>query len=99
VFDEIDAGIGGRVANQVGEKLRRVAGSHQVFVITHLPQIASRADTHLLVQKAQRKGITATDVQSLAGDVRVRELARLLGGDPESEVSMEHARELLGMAG
>jgi DNA repair protein RecN (Recombination protein N) len=98
VFDEIDAGIGGRVANQVGDKLRRVADDHQVFVITHLPQIASRAHTHLLVQKADRQGITATDVQPLAGDVRVRELARLLGGDPDSAVSMEHARELLGMA-
>ncbi|HEX2167429.1 MAG TPA: DNA repair protein RecN [Longimicrobiales bacterium] len=98
VFDEIDAGIGGRVANQVGDKLKRVAEGHQVFVITHLPQIASRADTHLLVLKADRKGITATDVQPLDGGERVRELARLLGGDPESEVSIEHARELLGSA-
>lgn len=98
VFDEIDAGIGGRVANQVGEKLKRVAEAHQVFVITHLPQIASRADTHLLVLKAERGGIMATDVQPLHGGERVRELARLLGGDPESEVSMEHARELLGTA-
>lgn len=96
VFDEIDAGIGGRVANQVGEKLKRVAEAHQVFVITHLPQIASRADTHLLVVKADRGGITATDVQPLEGRERIRELARLLGGDPESAVSMEHARELLG---
>jgi DNA repair protein RecN (Recombination protein N) len=96
VFDEIDAGIGGRVANQVGEKLKRVAESHQVFVITHLPQIASRANTHLLVHKADLRGITTTDVQTLAGGDRVRELARLLGGDPESEVSIEHARELLG---
>lgn len=96
VFDEIDAGIGGRVANQVGEKLKRVAQSHQVFVITHLPQIASRADTHLLVLKTDRAGMTATEVQPLEGGERVRELARLLGGDPESEVSIEHARELLG---
>jgi DNA repair protein RecN (Recombination protein N) len=98
VFDEIDAGIGGRVANQVGDKLKRVAQSHQVFVITHLPQIASRADTHLLVVKTDSRGITATDVQPLEGGERVRELARLLGGDPESEVSIEHARELLGTA-
>ncbi|MGH7447776.1 MAG: DNA repair protein RecN [Longimicrobiales bacterium] len=95
VFDEIDAGIGGRVANQVGEKLKQVAENHQVFVITHLPQIASRATTHLLVQKTDRRGITAADVQPLTGTERVRELARLLGGDPESEVSIEHARELL----
>jgi DNA repair protein RecN (Recombination protein N) len=98
VFDEIDVGIGGRVANQVGEKLKRVAEGHQVFVITHLPQIASRAHTHLLVLKTDRRGITATDVQPLEGSDRVRELARLLGGDPESEVSIEHARELLGTA-
>ena len=95
VFDEVDAGIGGRVANQVGEKLAAVARHHQVFVITHLPQIASRARHHLLVQKADRNGITATTVDLLEGDVRVRELARLLGGDPDSGVSQEHARELL----
>jgi DNA repair protein RecN (Recombination protein N) len=95
VFDEVDAGIGGRVANQVGEKLQRVAAAHQVFVITHLPQIASRADHHLLVLKTERKGVTATTVEALDGDVRVRELARLLGGDPESGVSLDHARELL----
>jgi DNA repair protein RecN (Recombination protein N) len=95
VFDEVDAGIGGRVAVQVGEKLARVAADHQVFVITHLPQIASRADHHLLVQKTDRSGITATTVEPLTGDVRVRELARLLGGDPESGASLDHARELL----
>lgn len=95
VFDEVDAGIGGRVANQVGEKLAAVAAHHQVFVITHLPQIASRARHHLLVQKLDRDGITATTVGQLEDDARVRELARLLGGDPESDVSREHARELL----
>ena len=98
VFDEIDAGIGGRVANQVGDKLKRVAEGHQVFVITHLPQIASRARTHMLVLKTDRNGITATDVRPLEGGERVRELARLLGGDPESEVSIEHAREMLATA-
>jgi DNA repair protein RecN (Recombination protein N) len=95
IFDEVDAGIGGRVANQVGEKLARVASHHQVFVITHLPQIASRADHHLLVQKVDRGGVTATTVEPLTGDLRVHELARLLGGDPESGVSLDHARELL----
>ena len=95
VFDEIDAGIGGRVANQVGDELRRVAAHHQVFVITHLPQIASRADHHLLVEKRDQSGRTSTTVAELSGDARVRELARLLGGDPESAVSQDHARELL----
>jgi DNA repair protein RecN (Recombination protein N) len=98
IFDEIDAGIGGRVARQVGEKLGRVAQQHQVFVVTHLPQIASRADHHLLVQKGERDGMTATHVEVLEPDDRVREVARLLGGDPESDVSLDHARELLGGA-
>lgn len=96
VFDEVDAGVGGRVALQVGEKMREVAGSHQVFAITHLPQIASRATVHLLVSKQDRAdGRTATEVTALGDDQRVREIARMLGGDPESAVSLEHARELL----
>lgn len=95
VFDEIDAGIGGRVAVQVGDKLRAVAQDHQVFVITHLPQIASRATHHLLVEKVEREGTTLTRVSELDHDERVKELARMLGGDPESSVSLEHAREML----
>ena len=95
VFDEVDAGIGGRVALQVGEKMREVAASHQVFAITHLPQIASRAHLHLLVSKRDRDGRTATEVEALEDDERIREVARMLGGDPESAVSLEHARELL----
>jgi DNA repair protein RecN (Recombination protein N) len=95
VFDEIDAGIGGRIAHQVGDKLKRVAANHQVFAITHLPQIASRADVHLLVTKTETSGVASTAVEMLTGEARVRELARLLGGDPESDVSLEHARELL----
>jgi DNA repair protein RecN (Recombination protein N) len=95
IFDEVDAGIGGRIANQVGEKLAEVAQEHQVFVITHLPQIASRANHHLLVQKNDASGVTSTVVEPLHGVDRIRELARLLGGDPDSSVSLEHARELL----
>jgi DNA repair protein RecN (Recombination protein N) len=95
VFDEIDAGIGGRIAVQVGAQLREVASHHQVFAITHLPQIASRAHHHLLVLKAEAEGSTTTDLHDLRGDDRVRELARMLGGDPESQTSLDHARELL----
>ena len=95
VFDEVDTGVGGRIALQVGDKMREVARSHQVFAITHLPQIASRAHVHLLVSKAERDGISATEVELLDPDGRVREVARMLGGDPDSEVSLEHARELL----
>jgi DNA repair protein RecN (Recombination protein N) len=95
VFDEIDAGIGGRVAHHVAEKLKRVAAHHQVFVITHLAQIASRADHHLLVEKVSKAGAAATALRELHDEARVHELARLLGGDPESAVSIEHAREML----
>ncbi|MBI4409586.1 MAG: DNA repair protein RecN [Gemmatimonadetes bacterium] len=95
VFDEIDVGIGGRVALQVGDELRRVAERHQVFVITHLPQIASRAHHHLLVEKLEHEGTTFPRLLELGGEERVRELARMLGGDPESTTSLEHARELL----
>ncbi len=95
VFDEVDAGIGGKVALQVGDKMRGVAATHQVFAITHLPQIASRGHVHLLVQKQDRDGIAVTDVRTLEGADRIHEIARMLGGDPESTVSLEHAQELL----
>lgn len=95
IFDEVDAGIGGRVGLQVGETMRRVASYHQVFAITHLPQIAARAHHHILVSKGARGGVTTADVAVLEDDARVAEIARMLGGDPESEVSRAHARELL----
>jgi DNA repair protein RecN (Recombination protein N) len=98
VFDEVDAGIGGKVALQVGDKMRQVAESHQVFAVTHLPQIASRAGTHLLVRKGERGGVTTTEVEVLDPDARIQEVARMLGGDAESEVSRRHARELLERA-
>jgi DNA repair protein RecN (Recombination protein N) len=96
VFDEIDAGIGGRVAHQVADRLRDVARAHQVFVVTHLPQIAARADHHLLVEKSEVRGKAATTLREVTEDARVSELARLLGGDPESAASLEHARQMLG---
>ena len=95
VFDEIDAGIGGQVASLVAAKLKDVARYHQVFVVTHLPQLASRARSHLLVEKSDGEGLAAADVKGLTGEARVREIARMLGGDPESETSQDHARELL----
>ena len=95
VFDEIDAGIGGQVASLVAAKLKDVARYHQVFVVTHLPQLASRARSHLLVEKSDGEGLAASDVKGLSGDARVREIARMLCGDPESETSQDHARELL----
>jgi len=95
VFDEIDAGIGGVVATAVAQKLVEVASRHQVFVVTHLPQLASRAHAHLLVEKDQEGAATATRVRVLEGDDRVEEVARMLGGDPDSPTSRKHARELL----
>ena len=98
VFDEVDAGIGGRVGLMVGETMRRVAAHHQVFAITHLPQIAARAHHHILVAKGARGGVTTADVTVLTGPDRVSEVARMLGGDPESDVSRAHAQELLESA-
>jgi DNA repair protein RecN (Recombination protein N) len=95
IFDEVDAGIGGAVGLQVGDAMRGLAGTHQVFAITHLPQIAARAHHHVLVAKAAKGGITTTDVAVLEGDTRVREISRMLGGDAESDVGRAHARELL----
>ncbi|HEV8361972.1 MAG TPA: DNA repair protein RecN [Gemmatimonadaceae bacterium] len=95
VFDEVDSGIGGRVALQVGDTLRGVASQHQVLAITHLPQIASRAHHHIVVEKGAQAGTTTADVRVVADDERVAELARMLGGDADRDVSRAHARELL----
>jgi len=95
IFDEIDAGIGGEVALKVADKLRDVAAHHQVFVITHLPQLASRAHHQILVEKVEAGGMASTRVRELSDEERVREVARMLGGDPESATSRDHARELL----
>jgi DNA repair protein RecN (Recombination protein N) len=95
IFDEVDAGIGGKVGLMVGDSMRRVAEHHQVFAITHLPQIAARAHHHIVVSKGAKGGVTTADISLVDGDARVREIARMLGGDPESKVSREHAGELL----
>ena len=98
IFDEVDAGIGGRVGLQVGDTLRRVAKEHQVFAISHLPQIAARAHHHIVVAKGAKGGVTTADITVLEGSNRVHEIARMLGGDPESKVSRAHAKELLESA-
>jgi DNA repair protein RecN (Recombination protein N) len=99
VFDEVDAGIGGRVGLQVGDTMRRVAEDHQVFAISHLPQIAARAHHHIVVAKGAKGGVTTADITVLTPTARVTEIARMLGGDPESKASRAHARELLQAAG
>ena len=95
VFDEIDAGIGGRVGQQVGDALRALAAEHQVFAITHLPQLASRAHHHIVVEKGTSDGVTSADVRVVTGDERAVEVTRMLGGDPASSVGVAHAEELL----
>ncbi len=94
VFDEIDQGIGGEVGARVGEALSQIAAGHQVLVITHLPQIAARADHHLRVAKATRSGIATSDVTTLHGEDRVLELARMLG-DGEDDAARRLAVSLL----
>ena len=98
IFDEVDAGIGGRVGLQVGDTLRRVAKEHQVFAISHLPQIAARAHHHIVVAKGAKSGVTTADITVLDRTTRVAEIARMLGGDPESKVSRAHAKELIESA-
>jgi DNA repair protein RecN (Recombination protein N) len=99
IFDEVDAGIGGAVGLMVADAMRRVGQRHQVFAITHLAQIASRAEHHLVVRKAAKGGITSADIAVVTGEARITELARMLGGDAESEAGRAHARELLAGAG
>lgn len=94
VFDEVDAGVGGRAAVQIGRRLGRLARTHQVIVVTHLPQVAAYADVHLVVDS--RGG--ASDVRRLSDDERVAELARMLAGLGESDTARAHARELLTAA-
>jgi DNA repair protein RecN (Recombination protein N) len=98
VFDEVDAGIGGKIGLQVGDAMRALAGHHQVLAISHLPQLAARAHHHIVVTKSARDGLTAADTHPVDGDERVIEIARMLGGDAESDVSRAHARELLATA-
>jgi DNA repair protein RecN (Recombination protein N) len=95
VFDEVDQGIGGEVATQVAGALAGVAERRQVVVITHLPQIAARADRHLVVSKRPRAGLAASDVAEAHGEDRVGELARMLG-DAEGAAARSHAAEMLG---
>jgi DNA repair protein RecN (Recombination protein N) len=96
VFDEVDAGVGGRAAVQIGRRLARLARNRQVIVVTHLPQVAAYADVHLMVDSTGRDG--ASGVRRLDGDDRVAELARMLAGLGESDTARAHARELLEAA-
>ncbi|HEX2130477.1 MAG TPA: DNA repair protein RecN [Actinophytocola sp.] len=98
VFDEVDAGVGGRAAVEIGRRLARLAASHQVIVVTHLPQVAAFADRHLVVDKQAKGGVNSSDVRMVADKDRVVELARMLAGMDSTETGRAHAEELLTAA-
>lgn len=98
VFDEIDAGIGGRVAEVIGRKLKALAENHQVICVTHLPQIACFAEQHFFVEKVERGGRTITLARRLEESERITELARMLGGARVTDTALKHGRELLRIA-
>jgi DNA repair protein RecN (Recombination protein N) len=97
IFDEVDAGIGGRTAESVGKKLKRISNKHQVLCTTHLPQIASLGDFHLQIAKRQRHGKAYVEVKQLSGEERQGEIARMLSGKI-TDASLKHAKELLSNA-
>jgi DNA repair protein RecN (Recombination protein N) len=98
VFDEVDAGVGGKAAVEIGRRLAKLARLAQVIVVTHLPQVAAFADNHLVVAKSSDDTITSTSVVRLGHEARVRELSRMLAGLEDSEFGQAHAAELLAMA-
>jgi DNA repair protein RecN (Recombination protein N) len=98
VFDEVDAGVGGKAAVEIGRRLAKLARLAQVIVVTHLPQVAAFADNHLVVAKSSDDTVTSTNVLRLNYDARVRELSRMLAGLEDSEFGQAHAAELLAMA-
>jgi DNA repair protein RecN (Recombination protein N) len=95
IFDEIDAGIGGRAAFHVGERLKRLSGSAQVLCVTHLPQVAAFGDHHFRVSKKAKGDRTVTVVEELRENERIQELARMISGSEITDTALQHARELL----
>jgi DNA repair protein RecN (Recombination protein N) len=95
VFDEVDTGIGGRAAEAVGKKLKSLARSNQVLCVTHLPQIATFADHHYLIEKKTTAGRTRTAVRLIAGEERTEEVARMLSGAKLTETSRRHAEQMI----
>jgi DNA repair protein RecN (Recombination protein N) len=98
VFDEVDAGVGGAAALDIGARLARLARGAQVIVVTHLAQVAAYADRQLVVRKSSDDHVTASDVTAVQGEERLAELARMLGGVSDSASAREHAQELLDAA-
>jgi len=98
IFDEIDAGVGGAVAETVGRLMKQLGRERQVLAVTHLPQVAACADQHLVVAKALRGGQTSSEVRPVSGETRVAEIARMLGGERLSSTSLAHAQEMLDLS-
>ncbi|MET7488852.1 DNA repair protein RecN [Streptomyces sp. NPDC005538] len=98
LFDEVDAGVGGKAAVEIGRRLAKLAKTAQVVVVTHLPQVAAFADRQLLVEKTNDGSVTRSGVKVLEGEDRVRELSRMLAGQEDSETARAHAEELLATA-
>ena len=98
VFDEVDAGIGGAAAQAVGHSLARLTGTHQVIVVTHLPQVAAHADHHIVVEKSDAGASAAVTLRTLKGEDRLIEMSRMLSGSPQSASARRHAEELLAAA-
>ncbi len=98
IFDEVDSGVGGAVAETVGRLMKQLGQHRQVLAVTHLPQVAACADHHLLVSKAAAKGQVSSQVRGVQGEERVSEIARMLGGEKLSATTLAHAREMLGDA-
>jgi DNA repair protein RecN (Recombination protein N) len=96
IFDEVDSGVGGAVAETVGRLMKQLGQHRQVLAVTHLPQVAACADHHLLVSKAAAKGQVSSQVRGVNGEERVSEIARMLGGEKLSATTLAHAREMLG---
>jgi DNA repair protein RecN (Recombination protein N) len=98
IFDEIDAGVGGAVAETVGRLMKQLGRERQVLAVTHLPQVAACADHHFVVAKVSREGVTRSEVNTVTGEARVAEVARMLGGERLSGTSLAHAQEMLSVA-
>jgi DNA repair protein RecN (Recombination protein N) len=96
IFDEVDSGVGGAVAETVGRLMKQLGQHRQVLAVTHLPQVAGCADHHLLVSKSVAQGQVNSEVRGIEGEARVSEIARMLGGEKLSATTLAHAREMLG---
>jgi len=98
IFDEIDAGISGKAAQAVAEKLGQISANHQIICVTHLPQIASMADIHFYISKSIISNKTKTNVEELDFESEIREIARMLGGAKLTELTLKHAEEMITLA-